>query len=80
MLLQIIALPKDIRIVREEIRAWDMDVLIYPEVGFVASLPCPGKACLVFLLALCLAWNGQDELFRVARSTGPSASSLVGQR
>ncbi|ETO78675.1 hypothetical protein F444_06460 [Phytophthora nicotianae P1976] len=29
----IVALPKDMRIVREEIRAWKMDVLIYPELG-----------------------------------------------
>ncbi|KAL4137282.1 hypothetical protein PRIC2_000804 [Phytophthora ramorum] len=29
----IVALPKDARIAREEIRAWHMDVLIYPELG-----------------------------------------------
>ncbi|KAL3671819.1 hypothetical protein V7S43_002488 [Phytophthora oleae] len=29
----IIALPKDVRIAREEIRAWNMDLLIYPELG-----------------------------------------------
>ncbi|KAE9050647.1 hypothetical protein PR003_g2292 [Phytophthora rubi] len=29
----IIALPKDVKIAREEIRAWNMDVLIYPELG-----------------------------------------------
>ncbi|RLN62469.1 hypothetical protein BBJ29_002154 [Phytophthora kernoviae] len=29
----IVALPKDVRIAREEIRAWEMDVLVYPELG-----------------------------------------------
>ncbi|EGZ23911.1 hypothetical protein PHYSODRAFT_481240 [Phytophthora sojae] len=29
----IVALPKDVRIAREEIRAWNMDVIIYPELG-----------------------------------------------
>ncbi|KAF1774845.1 O-GlcNAc transferase, C-terminal [Phytophthora cactorum] len=29
----IVALPKDVRIAREEIRAWKVDVLIYPELG-----------------------------------------------
>ncbi|CAI5747444.1 unnamed protein product [Peronospora destructor] len=29
----IVGLPKDVRIAREAIRAWEMDVLIYPELG-----------------------------------------------
>ncbi|RQM13688.1 hypothetical protein DD237_003203 [Peronospora effusa] len=29
----IVGLPKDVRIAREAIRAWDVDVLIYPELG-----------------------------------------------
>ncbi|CAH0479375.1 unnamed protein product [Peronospora belbahrii] len=29
----IVGLPKDVRVAREEIRAWNMDVLIYPELG-----------------------------------------------
>jgi hypothetical protein len=30
---QIVMLPKDIRIVREHVKAWNIDVLIYPEVS-----------------------------------------------
>ncbi|POM59540.1 hypothetical protein PHPALM_31709, partial [Phytophthora palmivora] len=29
----IVALPKDVRFAREEIRAWNVDVLVYPELG-----------------------------------------------